>query len=141
MPPDRFDLIAKDIAFRRAQGWPATVDTLAEFADDIARALREAVAEERLACADAAYSVPSYVRSTELDEEGLLKPGSPYDRGRRDARRAVLARGEGAAGKRFNIANLKPVPREAMEADMRRRRDAGAAEEPDESGAGTGGAT
>jgi len=28
-----------------------------------------------------------------------------------------------------------------MEADMRRRRDAGAAEEPDESGAGTGGAT
>jgi hypothetical protein len=66
------------------------------------RLLHEAIAEiERLSrsrndviseCAIAAYSCPAYVLGRlETDEDGVLMPGSPYDRGRYDAYRAIRA--------------------------------------------------
>lgn len=50
---------------------------------------REAALEE---AAKVAYSDPHYVSNPrDVDEHGLLLPGSPYDRGRYDASRAIRA--------------------------------------------------
>ena len=46
-------------------------------------------------CMDAAYTVPDYVQNfPEPDSDGLLQPGSPYDRGAYDARQRIRALAE-----------------------------------------------
>lgn len=38
-----------------------------------------------------AYSAPHYVGGMGLDEFGVMPPGSPYDKGRHDAMKAILS--------------------------------------------------
>ncbi len=54
-----------------------------------------AILAERQRCAKVAYSEPSYIAGFETGEQGRLKPGSPYDRGRYDAAQAILKGGPG----------------------------------------------
>jgi hypothetical protein len=56
----------------------------------VREALREAALKEAM---NAAYSSPHYLGSEGMtpDADGLLQPGSPYDRGRYDARKAIAA--------------------------------------------------
>jgi hypothetical protein len=68
-----------------------------EMVQHVARTIMAAVKREREACALAAYTSPHYTVGAgfgDLDENGLLRPGSPYDAGRYDAAIAILKRGE-----------------------------------------------
>lgn len=55
----------------------------------IADALLAERMKERERCAALAYSKPDYWTG-EIYHDGLYVPGSPYDRGRYDARRSIL---------------------------------------------------
>lgn len=60
------------------------VKSLRALLDELSR-LRKALAD----AAVAAYDEPHYLGPGGMDGDGLLPPGSPYDRGRYDARKAV----------------------------------------------------
>ncbi len=62
-----------------------------EFLDGEPYRLQDALKEERTRCAKIAYDMPHYVARPpgknfmDLDENGMIPPGSPYDQGRYDA--------------------------------------------------------
>lgn len=69
-----------------------------EAAEEANKRLRAETIEE---CAKVAYNFPHYVNGdfSQRDEEGLMLPGSPYDRGRYDARKAIRSLADALTGK------------------------------------------
>lgn len=62
-----------------------------DFLDKEPYRLKDALKAERARCAKIAYNIPSYVARLpgtnfmDTDENGMIPPGSPYDRGRYEA--------------------------------------------------------
>lgn len=82
----------EDLEHYRAKG--ATIRPLYTHPSAADAGVREALREDVLKEAmNAAYSSPHYLGPDGVtpDADGLLQPGSPYDRGRYDARKAIAA--------------------------------------------------
>ena len=58
---------------------------------DLAPLINAARAEGMREAARISYGCPDYVSRMDVDEFGVLPPGSPYDQGRHDAMKAILS--------------------------------------------------